>query len=160
MRGGRKLGAVTLDVDPFPHEVFGSQPGSDWNAHYGRRCYHPLGVMLGETGHWLGLKLRPGSVHTADGATDMLLPLIDRVEKELGEVADVRGDAGFVGPELLDKLEQRQVRYAFRLPTNSVLEQLAEPHVFRPVGRPPKEPRTWVVPSSATERRPGRSRVA
>jgi hypothetical protein len=143
MRSGRKLGAVTLDVDSFPHEVFGSQPGSDWNAHYGLCCYHPLGVMLGETGHWLGLKLRPGSVHTTDGTADLLLPLIDRVEAELGEVADVRGDAGFVGPDLLEKLERREVRYAFRLPTNSVLEKLAEPHVFRPVGRPPKEPRTW-----------------
>ena len=143
MRGGKKLGAVTLDIDSFPHEVFGSQPGSDWSAHYARRCYHPLGVVLGETGHWLGLKLRPGSVHTADGAAALLLPLIDRVEDELGEVADVRGDAGFVGPELLDGLEGREVRYAFRLPTNKVLGQLAEPHVFRPVGRPPKEPRTW-----------------
>lgn len=90
----------------------------------------------------------------------MLLPLIDRVDAGLGEVADVRGDAGFVGPDLLDKLEQRKVPYAFRLPTNSVLEGLAEPHAFRPVGRPPKEPRTWVAPSSATGLRPGRSHVA
>jgi len=127
------------------------QKKAEWNKHYGRACYHPLGVMLCETGHWLGLKLRPGKVHTADGAADMLLPLVDRVEMELGEVADVRGDAGFMGQDLLNKLGRRSVRYAFRLPTNSVLETLAEPHVVRPVGRPPKEPRTWVVPSSAIE---------
>lgn len=143
MRGGKKLEAVTLDIDSYPHEAFGAQPGSEWNKHYRKTCYHPLGVMLGETGHWLGLRLRPGKVHSANGAADMLLPLIDRVEAELGEVADVRGDAGFVGPDLLDRLDERKVRYAFRLPENSVLNKLAEPHIYRPQGRRPKKPRTW-----------------
>jgi hypothetical protein len=101
--------------------------------------------MLGETGHWLGLDLRPGNVHTADRAASFLLPLIDRVEDEIAVVADVRGDAGFVGPELLDTLEKRKVRYAFRLPTNKPLARIAEPHIFRPPGRPPKEPRTWTT---------------
>jgi len=66
MHGGKKLGAATLNMDSFPHEVFGAQPGSEWNGHYKERCYHPLGAMLGETGHWLGLELRPGNVHTGD----------------------------------------------------------------------------------------------
>jgi hypothetical protein len=145
MNGGKKLGPVTLDIDSFPHEVFGAQPGSKWNGHYKERCYHPLGVMLGETGHWLGLELRPGNVHTANGDAAMLLPLIDRVEAEVASVADVRGDAGFVGPRLLEALEVRGVRYAFRLPTNKLLAQMAEPHIYRPPGRPPKEPRTWTT---------------
>ena len=145
MNGGKKLDPVTLDIDSFPHEVFGAQPGSEWNGHYKRRCYHPLGVMLGETGHWLGIDLRPGNVHTADGDAGLLLPLIDRVEEEIAVVADVRGDVGFVAPKLLDALEKRRVGYAFRLPTNKILAQMAEPHVYRPPGRPPKEPRTWTT---------------
>ena len=48
------------------------------NGHYGMRCFHPLGVMVGETGHWLDLALRPGNVHTAEGAKDVLLPLVAR----------------------------------------------------------------------------------
>ena len=116
--------------------------------------------MLGETGHWLGLKLRPGNVHTADGAADMLLPLVDRTEEEIARVADVRGDAGFVGPKLLDGLEERGVRYAFRLPTSKLLERMAKPHLTRPLGRRPKEPRTWVARKSATARRPGKKSAA
>jgi len=99
MRGGKELGAVTLNVGSFPYEIFGSQPDLEWKKRYGRCCYHPLGVILGETGRWLDLRLRPGKVHTADGAANMLLPLVDRVEEELDEVAEVRGDAGFVGPD-------------------------------------------------------------
>jgi len=143
IRGGKKLDTVTLDIDSFPHEVHGAQPGSAHNGHYRMNCYHPLGVMLGETGHWLGLRLRPGNVHTADRASAMLLPLIDRTIEEIASVADVRGDAGFVGPQLLDGLEERDVRYAFRLPSNPILQRIAKPYVWRPVGRPPKEPRTW-----------------
>ena len=140
---GKKLDVVTLDIDSFPHEVHGGQAGADYNGHYRKRCYHPLGVMLGETGHWLGLKLRPGPVHTADGAEDMLLPLIEKASEEIAVVVDVRGDAGFFGPELLDKLDDGHVRFAFRLPKNSDLRRLAEEYEVRPVGRPPAKPRTW-----------------
>ncbi len=128
MHAGKQLDAVTLDIDSFPREVFGAQPCSEWNGHDKERRYHPLGVMLGDTGHWLGLELRPGNVHSADGDADMLLPLIDRVEAEIASVADVRGDAGFVSPRLLDALEARGVRYALRLPTNNLIAKIAEPH--------------------------------
>ena len=144
MNGGKKLEPITLDIDSFPHPVCGHQDGAEYNKHYGGRVFHPLGVMLGETGHWLGLKLRPGNVHTADGATDMLLKLVDKTQAEIADVADVRGDAGFVAGDLLNTLDKRGIRFAFRLPRNGkVLKKLAEDHNRRPPGRPPQEPRTW-----------------
>lgn len=66
--------------------------------------------------------------------------MIDRAEREISSVADVRGDAG---PELLDGLDQRNVRFIFRLPTNETLARMAEPFARRLPGHPTNEPRTW-----------------
>ena len=59
------LDEVTLDIDSYPIPVHGQQAGSEHNGYYRTRCYHPLGVMLGDTGHWLDLKLRPDNVSAA-----------------------------------------------------------------------------------------------
>ena len=86
--GGRRLGEITLDIDSFPHKVHGEQPGSVYNGHYRANCYHPLGVMVGETGHCLGLRLREGNVHTAHDAASMLMPLIDKAREEIRTIVD------------------------------------------------------------------------
>ena len=103
---GQELGQVTLDIDSYPIPVHGHQAGSEHNGYYRTRCYHPLGVMLGETGHWLDLKLRSGNVHTASGAKEMLEPLIDRARVDLSDNVFVRGDAGFIGPGILEMLDE------------------------------------------------------
>jgi hypothetical protein len=87
--------------------------------------------------------LRPGNVHTADGATEQLLAVLDRTEA-IAHVAAVRGDAGFPGEALFAALEARGVDYVFRFRKNSKLEELAAPFLRRPVGRPPSEPREWI----------------
>ncbi|MEM9803415.1 MAG: IS1380 family transposase, partial [Planctomycetota bacterium] len=143
MNNGDRLDECTLDIDSFPHEVHGHQEGSEFNGHYGMRCFHPLGVMVGETAHWLDLTLREGNVHTAESAEDILLPLIDRARSEIANVVHARGDAGFVGPKLLDPLDAAGVRYAFRLRTNKILQEYEEIHARRPQGRPPEATRTW-----------------
>ncbi|MEM6571896.1 MAG: IS1380 family transposase, partial [Planctomycetota bacterium] len=143
MNDGDRLDECTLDIDSFPHEVHGHQESSEFNAHYGMRCFHPLGVMVGETGHWLDLTLREGNVHTAEGAEYILLPLIERARTEIANVVHARGDAGFVGPKLLDPLDAAGVRYAFRLRTNKILQVHEEIHARRPQGRRPEAPRTW-----------------
>ena len=140
---GRRFQNVTLDIDSLPVEVHGEQAGSAYNGHYKIRCYHPIVAMLSETAHWLRAELRPGNVYTSDGAADFLLPLIDEVEEKIARVASVRGDAGFPDEKLLVPLENRNIGYAFRLKTNPVLERLAKPHLHRPPGRPPSEPREW-----------------
>ena len=57
--------------------------------------------MLALTGDWLSAKLRPGSVPTADGTIENLMALVDRVEREIGGVASIRGGAGFPKQDLL-----------------------------------------------------------
>ncbi len=140
---GKRLAEATLDIDSFPHEVHGHQPGAEYNGHYRMSCYHPLGVMVGETGHWIGLDLRDGNVHTANGAGELLLPLVDKARKEIAHKVYVRGDAGFPSVDFLDQLDERDVRYAFRIPTNKSLQQWEEILAVREPGRPPAIPRTW-----------------
>ena len=140
---GEKLDQVTLDIDSYPIRVHGNQAGTEYNGYYKSVCYHPLAVMLGETSHWLDLELRPGNVHTAKGAETMLAPLIDRAREELSNDVAMRGDAGFVNPELLDMLEDKGVPYALRLPTNDTLKDFENIHAVRPQGRPPGYERIW-----------------
>ena len=146
-KSGGKLDKVTLDIDSYPIRVHGHQAGSEHNGYYRARCYHPLGVMLGETGHWLDLKLRPGSVHTAKGAKEMLTPLIDRAREHLSDNVSVRGDAGFVGPELLDDLDEKKVTFALRLPTNKDLKEYEEMYARREPGRRPDYCLLYTSPS-------------
>lgn len=136
-------GPVVLDIDSFPIKVHGSQPGSAYSGHYKMRCFHPLITMLSGTADVLRADLRPGNVWTADGALDHLSRVLDLADERFGGAAGLRGDAGFPEEGFFSLLEGRGVPYVLRLKRNSVLEELAEPHLRRPPGRPPKEPRTW-----------------
>jgi hypothetical protein len=143
-RGGHRLRYVNVDIDSLPIEVHGHQPFSEHNGHYHARIYHPLIASVAETGDLLDAWLRPGSVHTADGALEFIPQLLDRVERDLCQVAAVRIDAGFPEEKLLSMLEQRQTPYVARVKNNPVLDRMALPFLNRPVGRPPNEPRTWL----------------
>lgn len=144
-RDGRGLAKerTTIDIDSFPIEVHGHQAGSEWNGHYGIRCYHPLIAML-DTGHWIGVELRAGNEHTAAGLHPFLEPLLDGVEAATGHKPRVRGDAGFPSGATLDALEARGNEYVFRIRNNPALDAIAAPLLKRPEGRRPKEPREWV----------------
>jgi hypothetical protein len=142
-RGGHRMRYLTLDIDSLPVEVHGHQPGSEHNGHYHARIYHPLVASAAETGDLLDLRLREGNKHTADGALSFILELLERVERSLCQVAEVRFDAGFPDETLLTALEQRGTHYVARIKNNPVLDRLAGPYLRRPVGRPPTEPRTW-----------------
>jgi hypothetical protein len=144
MRGGHRPRYLTIDVDSLPIVVHGHQPGSEHNGHYHARIYHPLVASAAELGDLLDVQLRPGNVHTANGGLEFILPLLDRVERELCQVASVRMDAGFPEEELLSGLEERGTPYVARVKNNAVLDRLAEPYLKRPVGRPPAELRTWI----------------
>ena len=143
MRGGHRHRYLSIDVDSLPIEVHGHQPGSAWNGHYHQRMYHPLVASVAETGDILDARLREGNVHTADGALDFILDLVDRAEDALCQVAVVRIDAGFPDDKLLGGLERRGTPYVARLRNNKVLDRMARPLLQRPPGRPPAEPRVW-----------------
>ncbi len=141
LRPGMRLAELTLDLDSLPQEVFGHQPGSEWNGHYGVRCYHPL-VVRSAWGDYLGAKLREGKVHTADGGQEFVLPILRWVSR-YAERVWLRIDAGFPEPKLLAALEAEDFRYVARLRSNATLERLAAPLMKRPPGRPPAEGRVW-----------------
>jgi hypothetical protein len=142
-RGGHRLRYASIDVDGLPIDVHGHQPGSEYNGHYHGRIYHPIVASLAETGDLVDLRLREGHVTSAEGALEFVLPVVERVEKKLCQVASVRIDAGFPEEKLLAGLEGRRTPYVARVRNNAVLNRMAEPYLVRPVGRPPKEPRTW-----------------
>jgi len=93
VRGGRRRSEVTVDLDSVPFEVYGAQPGSVYNGHFGVRCYHPL-LASWEWGDFLGAQLRAGNVHTADGGQDFVMPILRWAQAYAVRVW-LRMDAGF-----------------------------------------------------------------
>ena len=143
-RGGKRPRRLTLDVDSLPIDVPGHQPKAEWNGHYRGRIYHPLITSVAETGDMLDARLRPGNVGTANGALDVILDVVDRAQASLCDVAMVRIDAGFPSAALLAGLEARGIDCVARLRANPALDRLAAPHMKRPPGRRPAEPRMWL----------------
>lgn len=140
---GQRRQTLTIDIDSLPVEVHGHQYGSEYNGHYHRRMYHPLVASCAETGDMLDGLLRPGKVHTADGALDFILDLVDRCKARMCRHAIVRIDAGFPDNDTLSGLESRKVPYVARIRNNKVLDRLAQPYLKRPPGRRPHTPREW-----------------
>jgi hypothetical protein len=147
----RRLRQATIDVDSFPIEVFGQQEGRAYNGYHQAVTYHPLVASVCAGGHYdsgkegcrlgdgfLHAILRPGNAHTADGIRRFLRNVITRA-RDLAWSFDLRIDAGFTEGPVLDDLTDENVRFVGRLKSNAVLEELAAPHLGRPVGRPPKE---------------------
>src|SRR3712207_9461495 len=85
----------------FPYTTLFRSPGSAWNGHYQQRMYHPIIACAAETGDMLDARLRPGNAHTAEGALDFVLGLVDRLEGTMCQVAMLRMDAGFPEEKLL-----------------------------------------------------------
>jgi hypothetical protein len=146
--GGHRQRHVTLDVDSFPIEVDGHQPGAEYNGHYGATIFHPLIATAAELGDILDVKLRPGTAHTAEGGLDFILSLVKAAREKLCQVAAIRIDAGFPDDETLSGLEDARIPYVARIKNNAVLDQMAQPFLKRPVGRPSAEGREWTVEMS------------
>jgi Transposase DDE domain group 1 len=129
---------VVLDMDSAEVVVYGERERSAYNGHFESTCYHPL-LLFNDLGDCLRVKLRPGNVASADGWDELLLAEIERL-KALGVEVFFRGDAAFARPELYQALEEREVKYAIRLPANPNLERNIAELLKRPVGRPSRKP--------------------
>jgi hypothetical protein len=132
---------VVLDMDSTEIPVYGQQERSAYNGHFESICYHPL-LLFNREGDCLTAKLRPGNVHSAEGWEELLLPEIERQQKQVKEVA-FRADAAFAKPEIYEALEERGVKYAIRIPANDSLERDIAELLTRPVGRPSHKPVVW-----------------
>ena len=129
---------VVLDIDSTEVPVYGQQEQSAYNGHFESTCYHPL-LLFNREGDCLAARLRPGNVHSAEEWERVLLPEVERQQKQ-GKDVVVRADAGFAKPELYEALEARGVKYAIRIPSNDTLEQAVAELLRRPVGRPSHRP--------------------
>jgi hypothetical protein len=129
---------VVLDMDSTEIPVYGEQEQSAYNGHFESTCYHPL-LLFNREGDCLAAKLRSGNVHSAAGWEELLLPEIER-QQTLGKKVVFRADAAFAKPEVYEALEEREVKYAIRLPANDNLERSIRELLKRPAGRPSYRP--------------------
>jgi hypothetical protein len=147
----KRVRHATIDLDSFPIEVHGKQPGSDYNGHYGCTAYHPLVASISVAGDYdstrLGKRigngfihaiLRQGSAHTAKGAMRFVRTVMAKAQ-QMAYVTDFRMDAGYTVGAVMDAMNDQNLKFVGRLKTNNKLEELAAPHIYRPVGRPPSE---------------------
>ena len=128
---------TVLDMDSTEIPVYGQQEQSAYNGHFESSCYHPL-LLFNREGDCLAAKLRPGNVHSAEDWEELLLPEIERQQK-LGKEVVFRADAAFAKPEIYEALEEREVKYAIRIPANDSLQRDIEELLTRPVGRTQQE---------------------
>jgi len=129
---------VVLDMDSTEIPVYGDQEQSAYNGHFESTCYHPL-LLFNREGDCLAAKLRPGNVHSAEGWEELLLPEIERHQKQ-GKQVVFRADAAFAKPEIYEALEERGVKYAIRLPANDCLDRDIADLLTRPPGRASSKP--------------------
>jgi len=79
------LQRVVMDMDSTEIPVYGQQEQSAYNGHFESTCYHPL-LLFNRQGDCLAAKLRPGNVHSAEDWEELLLPEIERQQKQGKEV--------------------------------------------------------------------------
>jgi hypothetical protein len=136
---------VVLDMDSTEIPVYGQQENSAYSGHFESTCCHPL-LLFNREGDCLAAKLRPVNVHSADDWEELLLPEIDRQQRQGKEVvfrARPGGHPAFAKPEIYEALEERGVKYAIRIPANDGLERDIAELLTRPVGRPSHKPVVW-----------------
>ena len=79
-------------------------------------------------------------VHSADGWDGVLKPVVARYRGKVSRIY-FRADAGFANPDVYEFLEAEGIKYAMRLPKNSVLQERIGYLLKRPIGRPSNDVR-------------------
>ncbi|MBY0228464.1 MAG: IS1380 family transposase [Gemmataceae bacterium] len=125
--------SIILDIGATDDPVHGRQPLSAYHGYYKQHQYHPLLVFDGQSGMPLACWLRPGTMHAACGADDVLRRVVERLRQAWPDaVIRVRGDGGLSVPAVLAYCEEAGLGYAFGYATNAVLQRLSE-HWLREV---------------------------
>jgi len=145
--GGRMVTHGTLDIDPFPIEVHGKQPGGAYQGYYRKTIYQPLAASFCAEGSFASSRLGEGFVHAIlrrgnCGSAESMVRFARETIRKCRSLAchlDVRLDAGLVNGRVLDAIDDEGVRLLGRIKNNAVLDALAAPFLKRPPGRPLKE---------------------
>ena len=77
-------------------------------------------------------------MHSAEGWEELLLPEIDRQQAQGKEVASAVTPPS--SSRIYESVEEREAKYAIRLPANDNLERNVAQLLTRPVGRPSYKP--------------------
>lgn len=121
---------VTFDIDGYDAETHGMQQLSLFNGCYEEYMYYPVTVTAAEYGFVVAAMLRPGNASAGEGAAELLRPVFEFMRKRFPNTRiGLRGDSGFMDPELYRLCEEFGVEYTIRLRMNDVLKRLFEKHL-------------------------------
>jgi Transposase DDE domain group 1 len=115
---------LILDLDATDDPVHGRQPLAGYHGYYRQHQYLPLVIFEGTSGFPLACWLRPGTMHAACGAADVLAQLVERLRQAWpGVDIRARGDCSYSVPGLLDYCDEAKLGYAFGYAQNAVLQR-------------------------------------
>ncbi len=115
---------VILDIDATDDPAHGEQPLAAYHGYYRQHQYFPLLVFDGASGFPLAAWLRPGAVHAACGAADVLAEVVAALRAAWPGVRIIlRGDSGLAVPAVYAFAEAHDVRYVLGYGSNPVLER-------------------------------------
>ena len=115
---------IILDLDPTDDPVHGGQALSGYHGYYRQHQYLPLLAFEGHSGFPLAAWLRPGTVHAACGAVEVVQAIVTRLRRVWPDVViRVRGDTGLAVPRLYDYCEDAGLTYALGVAGNPVLHR-------------------------------------
>lgn len=116
---------LTLVLDSTVSVRYGTQQAGAEKGYNpkkpGRPSHHPLLAFVQETGDCLGVRWRPGSAHTADGAEDWLRLLVGRLRSADVEEITVRLDKGFFSRSVVETLFELEVQFLLKIPNHGWL---------------------------------------
>jgi hypothetical protein len=115
---------IILDLDATDDPVHGGQALSGYHGYYRQHQYLPLLAFEGHSGFPLAAWLRPGTVHAACGAVEVVQAIVTRLRQVWPDVVlRVRGDTGLAVPRLYDYCEDERLGYALGFAGNAVLHR-------------------------------------
>jgi hypothetical protein len=118
---------LTFDLDAVDDPAHGQQQLTFWHNYYDQNQYLPLIITCADNDLLVSVSLRHGSAHATLGADDDLEYLISRCRAAWPDVIiQVRGDAAFGVPLLMDLCERLRLFYTFGLTANPVLQRRTE----------------------------------
>lgn len=117
---------VTLDLDTTDDPTHGAQQLALFHGYYGQYQYLPMIISEPTTKHIFLAWLRPGTLHPSRTADDDLLRVTKLLQQAREDVQiQVRADADFGIPVLMDCCENKGFSYTFGLRSNSRLKATA-----------------------------------
>jgi len=128
----RKPSRITIDLDGTDDTTHGQQVFSFFNGFYGSWCFQPLLAFLSfdddREQYLVHARLRPGNAAPARGVIPVLRRLIKALRRKFpSSQIQVRLDAAYATPAILNLLEESGTAYVIAMAANSVLLQQAEP---------------------------------